>query len=170
MKLKAYYPRPNTGWQRPQKGWLCLLTLAKEMSLELEETDIDPNALSDRQLVQEICKKLKGGNVSFMSSSIGQRRTFRKWLKVEKWWCLAILLFQTLALSCLFLIFPYVPESISISGLRAGVIFQSISVGLIITMLLSRKVNSRLFLLVPLAIVLWGLQTTAYSGRIFRSA
>ncbi|KAI1770824.1 hypothetical protein F4818DRAFT_222256 [Hypoxylon cercidicola] len=93
--LKARFQLPLRGGAEIPKFWRSLLILAGAMDKELNENEICPCDLTDRQLGSEIDNRLKGGSVSFYMPlerrCDSPRHSFSEWFKKEKWWCLALL-------------------------------------------------------------------------------
>lgn len=93
--LKARFQLPLKRGTEIPKCWRSILILAKAMNKELNENEIYPCDITDRQLESEIDNRLRGGSVSFYMPLEKHydipRYSFSEWFKEEKWWCLALL-------------------------------------------------------------------------------
>ncbi|KAI2621152.1 hypothetical protein GGR54DRAFT_90698 [Hypoxylon sp. NC1633] len=96
MWLKARFQLPLRGQAEVPKGWRSALILVERMSKELQEADIDPHSLTDRQLKKEIYQRLQGGSVSFdiplTRSGYSFRQATKNWLKKELRWFISFLI------------------------------------------------------------------------------
>jgi hypothetical protein len=93
MWLKAHLQLPLVGQSEVPCGWRCVIELAEAMSQEFRETNIDPRALTDRQLKALVYKQMRGGAVGFSTpltrNGYGFRKGFVAWLKKDRWWLVA---------------------------------------------------------------------------------
>ncbi|KAI5925774.1 hypothetical protein F4810DRAFT_658176 [Camillea tinctor] len=93
MWLKARFQLPLEGQPEVPRRWKSILVLAEAINQELVENSIHIQSMTDRQIEREIYKKLKGGTLSFdiplRRSGYSFRRGLWRWLKREKWWCVA---------------------------------------------------------------------------------
>jgi hypothetical protein len=85
MTLRDRHPDDISGEHR------AVIELAVAMRCELDNHDVDPSKLREKQLEERVNKDLKGGTISYAYPNVKlQTYSIKKgalaWLKREKWW------------------------------------------------------------------------------------
>lgn len=81
---------PDSEIKRMPRGWKSMLELSGTISAALQDSHLDVDLMSERELQMAIQKRLRGGRVYFFgplaAANGGVWQAFRQWLLRERWW------------------------------------------------------------------------------------